>query len=385
MSFYFDDYDDDHIDPSQGSRNNEFHCPDCGSSESYTDDTGQVYCANCHAQSQTQQNEAEMDFAELELLGAKGRTGRLLVVREKKGGRKRRPYSDLDNSKKLPTLEECLQGYSTVILVCLKAMQKILALDDEIYQKLKKRALRIWLAYLKSWEEGAEFYRKYHPEVRISLRDSFFSNPSIKNALNRFLFDKAVKKVRKERNQSQGRRKSPSHEKDYDLEGASKNERKTAPATVGEMLNLYKRQTHKEAALKIRLSMTTVAAFVLAATWGFGVTGYDMNKWIMAGEIPLLNAYKKCLSEDQQDTLYPFNGAFRLFKLPPSLKIEYLAKLILIAARRDPILINNKSAPAMVKRLVQSMQLPPEVSENAIGILAQKVRSWLSCYCCFRS
>eukprot|EP00546_Thalassionema_frauenfeldii_P006011 CAMPEP_0178915704 /NCGR_PEP_ID=MMETSP0786-20121207/12184_1 /TAXON_ID=186022 /ORGANISM="Thalassionema frauenfeldii, Strain CCMP 1798" /LENGTH=80 /DNA_ID=CAMNT_0020588863 /DNA_START=83 /DNA_END=322 /DNA_ORIENTATION=- len=80
MSFYFDDYDDDHIDPSQGSRNNEFHCPDCGSSESYTDDTGQVYCANCHTQSQTQQNEAEMDFAELELLGAKGRTGKLLVV-----------------------------------------------------------------------------------------------------------------------------------------------------------------------------------------------------------------------------------------------------------------------------------------------------------------
>ena len=377
MSFYFDSDDED------GGGDNKFLCPICGSKESYADDAGTLFCAMCFSQSQTQQKDEELDCFEMNGLAARGRNGHFLVVSRSGSrglqGRSRCPPNDTyDTSKPLPSLEECLKGFTTILRACLKSAIHILHLSKSHSIIVENAVRQTWLAFLQSWQDGAEFYKKYHPEVRISLRDSFLNRPGYKRMLFRFLTNKALQRVRSEKNNkdesdSDNDAKHANFEKAECTKSESneKQRKLRTYATLPSLLNLYRRKGPKEAALRLSLNMHTVAAFLLSALSKLGVTAPHLAKWIGTGEIPLLNPYKTVFDEEMQSKMDAIAYAFRMDRVPTTELIEFKTKLLLISAGQPSTLITPASVPLLTKRLVSDLSLEPRILNITLALMGE--------------
>ena len=389
MSFYFDSDDEDGEDKT-------FVCPNCGSTQSYADDSGNLFCSFCFSQSQTQTNEAKLDYDDVQALVARTRGGQLIGVSY--GGRReqrtrRPPNETFDASKPLPSLEECLLAYTTVIQACLKSASKLLGLNKTQSIAVEVAVRQVWLAYLQSWQEGAEFYQKYHPEVRISLRDSFLSRPGYKSTLFRFLTNQALERLKKEGEEKQeAQRGSDSDgggtESGDDVTSDEFNQQERPPlasrpkafATLSWLLKLYKRKGPKEAALRLSLNMSTVASLLLTALTKLGVTAPHLAKWISSGEIPLLNPYKVVLNEEMQSMVERVAYAFRMDRVPTTQVLEFQTKLLLISAGKSPTLITPASISLLTARLVSDLNLEPRILNMALALLGEKTQptdEWL--------
>lgn len=376
MSFYFDSDDED-------GDNKAFLCPNCGSTQSYADESGHLFCSLCFSQSQTQPNEAELDFDEVQALVARGRGGQLIAVSYAGAKRQRRtkrlPNETYDTSKPLPSLQECLLAYTTVIQACLKCATNLLELNESQSIAIEMAVRQTWLAYLQSWQEGAEFYQKYHPEVRISLRDSFLNRPGYKNILFRFLKNQAVERIEKE-----GTQESDNGESDgEDMTSDEFDQQDCLPdqggpkafATLSCLLKLYKRKGPKDAALRLSPNMSTVASLLLTALCKLGVSAPHVAKWISTGEIPLLNPYKVVLNEEMQSKMEAIAYAFRLDRVPTTELLEFQTKLLLIAAGQPPKLITPASIALLTARLVSDLNLEQRILNMALAMLGEKTES----------
>jgi hypothetical protein len=390
MSFYFDSDDEGDVG------DNSFVCPNCGSTQSYADDSGHLFCSLCFSQSQTQPNEAEFEYDEVQALVARGRGGQMMGVTYAGGGRNRErhrtrlPMDSYDVSRPLPSLEECLQAYTAIIQACLESACTILELNHRQSDMVKNSVRQMWLAFLQSWQDGAEFYKKYHPEVRISLRDCFLSRTHHKSNVFRVLTNRAVERIKKEREDTSDSSSESSSDRDSHTEGSSDDEGESsqasesdekeranksttkAVATLSSMLDLYRRKGRMEAALRLSPSMSMVASLLLTRLCKLGVSAPHIAKWIGTGMIPLLNAYKMVLNDELQYKVEPIAHAFRMDRVPTTERIEFQANLLFIAASETPVLIPPVSVPLLTARLVSDLNLEPRILNVALALLGTK-------------
>jgi hypothetical protein len=396
MSFYLDDDDDDYgnrLDPD--TEEQEFVCPNCDSNDSYTDNAGTLFCSQCFSQSQTQQNEAELEYEDVQALVARGHGGRLVQARGARGRRssmgirksRRKPLHTYDKSKPLPSIEECLRGYTVVIQSALKAVLPLLHLEQEQETIVMDAVRHTWLHYLKSWQEGADFYRSLHPEVRITMRDAFIRDPAQRHMLSRILTHRAMQLVKKERQKKEDEEsddddddKSDTKEDDGDEqeheEAVEDNDMEPiqsvkAVANLSSVLELYKRRGRKEAALSLYPSMSMVASLFLSVLHRFGIAAPHLAKWIACGKLPLLNAYKRCLDENLQSKLEHVAYAFRMDRVPTTQLIEFQTKMLCIATDQEPKLVTPASIPLLTARLVGNLQFGPVVLNYALALMGE--------------
>ena len=167
-------------------------CLTCGSTNFLTDDaTGVTVCAQCHTQSQTLSQVEVVGEEDVEALAARTGMGRMVSRRI---GKKRQIASveEIDNSVKLPDVEECIGGFQYLLQRAAECAADLVGLedggssddesgddDDDDREENNGRQIfidtvgNIWFGYLTSWRRGAKKYSKLHPEVRFSLRDAF--------------------------------------------------------------------------------------------------------------------------------------------------------------------------------------------------------------------
>ena len=384
MSFYFDDDDADDDADDQA-----FLCINCGSTNFYADESGQLFCALCFSQSQTQQNEAELEYEEVQALVARNRGGNVIGVayNRKSRTRHRQPMTAYDKARPLPNLEECLEGYTTVIQGCIEAVCDILELEH--YQaKIVEKAVRdMWLAFLKAWQEGAEFYNRYHPEVRISLRDAFLRLPGLRSNVNRQLTHQAVERNKKKRKQGSDIVEDENEEDNVDEEVEEVVEEERNPkkkqkpkvkykaipvASLRSMLDMYMRKGPKEAALRLHPTMSMVASLLLTALSKLGVQAPHIAKWISTGKLPLLNAFKTIFDKDMQAKMDLISYHFRMDRVPTTEALEWQAKLLFVAAGREPRLITPASVPLLAARLVSDLKLENRILTTTLALLGHE-------------
>ncbi|KAG7359050.1 hypothetical protein IV203_015639 [Nitzschia inconspicua] len=211
----------------------DFVCRNCGSRDAYLDETtNDIICNVCFTQSQTHvdSSQQQFDYDDAFNMAHKGRDGRIQPTKTKAPqtktiGSRAKPLSDYDNTRKQPSLAECLQGFQTILQASCKIVcRDLLPLpnirknventggdnsdhtDDEYTaQKIQKRQAtkrvlntvrNLWKAYLWSWHEGAEYYGNLYPQVRFSFRDCFLQS-HIKGMLYQTLAARAAKELKK--------------------------------------------------------------------------------------------------------------------------------------------------------------------------------------------
>lgn len=376
MSFYYND------DDESDNGGDVFSCPNCGGTESYKDDAGNMFCGVCFSQSQTQLNEAEFDHEEMNAHIARGRRGQVLGLgyNKKERKRKRKPLAEYDQSRPLPSLEECLTGYTAVIQACLKSVSALLKLSKEHTDVVENSVRLTWISYLKSWQEGAEFYNQLHPDVRISMRDAFITTHQHRRMISRFLMNQAAEKVKKEETLD-GDSDGDSDDESEEAIQPKQHGTRSAPATLSAMLTMYQRKSPKDAALRVYPNMQTIAALLLTTLCKLGVSAHHVTRWIANGEIPLLNAYKECLTPSLQYKLEMIQQTFRIARIPYNYVIEYKAKLLMVATGHEPQLVPPAAVPLLTTRLVtDDLHLGPQVLNIALALLGESPHSketWL--------
>jgi hypothetical protein len=375
MSFYLDsDNDDDDNDNDIAPK---FTCPNCGSSNSYQDDAGNLYCSACFSQSQTQPNEADFDFEDLHAIAARNRSGQFISHQPGNQNHRKRcirkPLEMYDTSQPLPSLEECLSAYTTILRKSIKCVSEILGLNNSQSYTIEMAIRQVWLEYLKTWQEGSEFYQKYHPEMKFSLRDSFIFCPGFKSSIFKYFTNKIAEKIDKEKEEgSEGHVSS----EDTDTHIASDKEavqgkKMKFNAILSQMLKVYNRKGKLEAALYLRPRMSLIASLLLTALCKLGVAAPHIVKWISTGKIPLLNAYSVVLSEDEKLKMRLIPFSFRLNQLPSSKMVEYKAKLLMIVAGQKPQLVPPNSVPLLTARLVSDLHLEQRILVYALALLGK--------------
>lgn len=371
MSFY---YDDD--DASQKSTS----CPNCGSTDNYHDDkTGALVCSSCFTQSQAHTQE-ELDLEEVQALAARNQVGRIMGIRRRRnpgGNFVKRKLEEWDTSTSFPSIETCLEGYKVVLQVATNSLCELLKLSAENTMSAHATVKRIWFSYLKTWKEAAEFYGKLHPEVRFSIRDAFINLATHRAQILRYLSYEAVKKINKEQEAEPGEKRSTSTLGTKIITGTS--------VSISQMLDLYKRKGRLEAALRTRPSMTQAASIILLAMSRLGIAAHHILSWIANGKLPLVNAFRSCLTRELQEKLRHISYFFRLESVPSIHQVEYQAKLLLVTSRTkgdvsQPILITPNSVPLLTTRLVMDLGFPQQVLDNALslmGLYKGPPRYWL--------
>lgn len=173
MDFFYDD----NVTQSQYSSSgpNSYRCHVCGSQSFHEDlDTSQKICSTCFTQSQDDIFEVEED--DIEQFGAK-RGGGLKMLRSKgERGREKRPLESYDTSKELPDIDICLKGMKAVLANGTNRLTDLMNLSPEASRNAIHVVRELWLAYLRSWTDAAEFFGKKHPTMRFSFRDYFLSS-----------------------------------------------------------------------------------------------------------------------------------------------------------------------------------------------------------------
>ena len=100
-----------------------------------------------------------------------------------KGGKRRRPLSEYDSSKKLPDEEDCCDAFEWLLNDAVKCVAKLIPLDDDDNEEqplelesLQQTVREIWTRYKHKWSEAANVFSKKYPECRFVFRDFFLHN-----------------------------------------------------------------------------------------------------------------------------------------------------------------------------------------------------------------
>jgi hypothetical protein len=169
-------------------------CIVCGSTDFYQTPSGETCCSNCFTQSQVQTVQEELEFEDIDQLA--GRNNRFSIgggyrhlgyTRGTSSGHAKRKFvcfKDIDSSKPLPSLEQCLSAFQTVLKT---AAVKICALIGMTTTSSSNAMLdcvkNIWFSYLSTWAEAADIYGTKYPLVRFSMRDAFLSCVQVQRLL----------------------------------------------------------------------------------------------------------------------------------------------------------------------------------------------------------
>lgn len=356
MSFYFDE------EPSSQQQKNDedFVCVNCGGDDYYVDPIGGALCCTlCFTQSQQMTQEStELDVEEVQALAARTSTGRVLVNRraKSKGGtthqqQERKPLEEFDTSKPLPNLVTCLHGIQQVMKYCIEPLCDLVGLSNET-QVVQETVQTLWMSYLRAWTDGAEFYGKLHPEIRFSLRDVFLPSPYKAKVLKHLSY-KAAQVVRAELNANDDEEK-----KDEAMDGkppaieTSDNNNASNHSSLlkghQESIRYFESSYHNpkrlmwmyyykgkrgrlECALLALPSMNFVASLLWLAVSRAGVTLNHVLQWIANGALPLENAFKHCLAQDEQQALTHVASFFRMSKLPTLEEVQNLTNKLVVA------------------------------------------------------
>lgn len=330
-----------------------FVCDNCGGDQSYLDETtGGLICASCFTQSQTilAASQEEVDYDEVMALAGRFSGGHLASASTPSTRRRkvRAPLRDIDSTSALPKTDDCIFGMQRLLRESTRIVAKIIQCDSNELKSALDTTRTIWRAYLWSWMQGAIFFGRQYPEVRLCFRDSFV-NASTRARIIRTLAHKATRHLRGK--QLHWDRNQPSRKgtiratEGRDLPGSVNSDTADCISTssaltlkggifkkfgnaesvnsISRMLShhfkIVKKRTigRKVAALSLQPSLTMIAAILAIAFRPLGVTAVDIRMWIADGKLPLLNAYW-LLTPRERQRLCPIQGFFRLYQ-PPSI------------------------------------------------------------------
>ena len=379
MSFYYDE--EDYGVKQQDDNEAAFLCVNCGGTTYYKEpDTGALCCDSCFTQSQAQPTDsAELDYTEVQALAARTRFGVITSSRTKKkrrGGRGR-PLKEYDTSTPFPNLVTCIHGIQQVMKHGVESICDLVGLSGTQQKQVEATVKTLWMSYLRSWADGAEFYGNMHPEVRFSLRDHFLTSKHQQMVMRTLSYNAGIKvaaelraekkKLRAEKKkidsshtndetpQTQGDRIAQENasgsvereeEEDDKNEGVDTSWEDTHRGTIAyhskhyhhrvtSLMAIYWGDKGKrgrlEAALTIVPSMKLVACLLWLAVSRAGVTLNQVLLWMSNGMLPLQNAYKLCLSDEEQKALSHVSTFFRMKRVPPLSQLERLTRKLVIA------------------------------------------------------
>ena len=218
MSFYLEEdtenprYSVGGIFPSSQKTNDDFSeggadhfvCDNCGSTDSYLDETsGGLVCVECHTQSQSiiAASQTELEYDDTMMLAGRVSGGHFKTAARSSATKRRarKRLEELDHSATLPTTEQCIIGFQRVLKHSCREVAT--SFMKECPREVRKAALlhcqRIWIGYLEAWMKGADFFGRLYPEIRFSFRDAFLT-PGLRLKLLRTLTHMATKRVRDE-------------------------------------------------------------------------------------------------------------------------------------------------------------------------------------------
>lgn len=351
MSFYFDD------DEPQVDNDEDFCCVTCGGPDYYVDPvSGALCCNSCFTQSQqmTQEN-SQLDVEEVQALAARTSSGRVVgTTNRRRGGQafqqEKKPLQEYDTSTPFPNLITCLHGIQRVMKHCIGPLCDLVGLSDE-KEQVEETVKSLWMSYLRAWTDGAEFYGKLHPEIRFSLRD-YFLPTQYKTKILKHLSHKAAQLVRAELDAGDEEKKDESSVADERGSDESEDDKglnhsslkKSHQETIRHFASTYHnpksliwmywhrgKRGRLESALISPPSMNFVACLLWLTVSRAGVTLNHVLQWIANGALPLQNAFKHCLSEQEQQALIHVASFFRLTKLPALSQMESLADKLVVA------------------------------------------------------
>lgn len=363
MSFYYDDDEQSDVDNEES-----FQCITCGSTDYYIESGGALCCSSCFTQSQQlTQESTELDVDEVQALAARTSTGRVLNRTPKKTGgaaasnQERKPLHEYDKSTPFPNLITCIHGIQEVMKYCIEPLCILVGLEDEMDQ-VKRTVQKLWMAYMRAWTDGAEFYGRLHPEIRFSFRD-YFLPVLYKTKVIKHLSHQAALAVRAELDINEEEKKDDSmieadaatsgptvgSEESNDEEGDGeepedlslpKRHQETIqhfaptyhnPKSLMWMYWHYGKRGRLEAALITPPSMKLVACLLWLAISRAGVTLNHVLQWMANGAIPLQNAFAHCLTEQERKALIHVAAFFRISKLPALNEMENTVNKLVVA------------------------------------------------------
>eukprot|EP00956_Cyclotella_meneghiniana_P032897 scaffold92012_cov22-Cyclotella_meneghiniana.AAC.1 len=187
MSFYLDDYPEE--DQTE-------ICPHCSGRDFYPDPiSGTLTCSSCFTQSQSQHEEIDIDEG-LGLAAMSGKRSKTASFNRGgnggTGGKAARDLSEYDTSRQLPDAESCCLAFQWLLMDASRCVMKLAGINeqrDDEYNTMynhsedsdrsifERTVKRIWFAYLHTWTNAAGHYSKKYPEMRVSFRDLFLSEP----------------------------------------------------------------------------------------------------------------------------------------------------------------------------------------------------------------
>ena len=389
-------------------------CLICGSTSFLTDDaTGVTVCAQCHTQSQTLSQVEVVGEEDVEALAART-MGRM--VSRRIGGKKRQIASveEIDNSVKLPGVEECIGGFQYLLQRAAECAADLVGLEDGMggddddsedddEENTNGRQMfidivgNIWFGYLTSWQRGAKKYSKLHPEVRFSIRDAFLGQTR-KDMILRHLSVRCCEEIRaneeqlerinkrigkgrgqKRRRGGQAASTSTNANANTNTENPSSDQDKRAIfGSVGAMLDSLpsKEIDDKIAALRLTPSLSLIGSIIhLALTvLRSGVTSHQIVGWAASGAFPYLtNAYRQ-LSAEFKHTLKPTKAFFTQHLPPPGL-LDYQADILSIACGMKLGQLSRSSSggvdniPLLVTRMVSDLGFDKKVLDYTFSLL----------------
>lgn len=363
-------------------------CEVCGGQDFYEDHaSNRKVCSTCFTQSQRQDDEV-VDIEEAMNMAFRDQHGRFRSVK-RNGTRAYRARPPLEeefrNTPDLPSLKTCLDGMKSVLKNGVKSMAIILNMPSEIERKALETVRELWLTYLDSWMEGAQFYGTQHPTTRFCFRDYFLAGPSVQvrkyvthlfiksltfnegNRNRRTNLDRSddicrsdvsteYQKSELETTDNKKRKRSQILNNGDDCSASSDENgiiseeefsalRRNYPETINMLMSLGCKTTkrigryalnfgHMEAALRVNPSMVMAVSMLWMAVNRSGVTSRQICHWIRSGQLPFGNAYHHLLKNSKQKDALILCKLFFTMESPPSpTAIENIAKILLVACR----------------------------------------------------
>ena len=380
-------------------------CLTCGSSDFLTDDaTGVTVCAQCHTQSQTLSQVEVVGEEDVEALAA--RTGKGRMVSRRIGGRRKlASVEEIDNSVKLPGVEECLGGFQYLLREAAECAADLVGLvepdgddddddDDDDDGNDGRQVLidtvgNIWFGYLTSWREGAKKNSRLHPEVRFSLRDAFLGENRRGMVLRHLSarcceeiraeeerLDRISKKSGKGRGQKRRRGDQQSPSPNANTATSSGQDRQIFGSVAALLDSLPSDQIDDQiAALRLVPSLSLIGSIIhLALTvMRAGVSSHHIVGWAASGAFPYLTDAFRQLSPEFKHTLKPMKSFFTQTLPPPGL-LDYQADILAIACGMKLGRSSNSpgsadNIPLLVTRIVSDLGFDKQVLDYTLSLL----------------
>jgi len=378
-------------------------CFVCGSTEFYQTSSGETCCSNCFTQSQVQTEELEYeDIAQL-MGRTTSRFSAGLLGFNKRSGPSTIKFSSLNTSKPLPSLEKCLEPYQIVLKSAAKKVCLLIGITESSSAASLIRCVKhIWLSYLSTWAEAAEFYGTKYPHLRFSMRDAFLVPSEVHRLLLhlKYMAQKRLEEADNTANNStpgassdttsrQVKKKARIDDSAMPVEGDDKILQKDGgdestrrrnrfagyerraekeakkfypeyyfeddfkvppPKNQEDLVRILNKEaasspilTKYEAALRLQApSMRCVIAILHCALTHIraGVSASQLLQFALNGSFPFVNAFAQALPQERQDELQGLKQFFTAVTVPQPGTVEYDSMLLTVISgfAREPVI-----------------------------------------------